>query len=113
VSRLIVITGPPGTGKSTVAALVADHFTPSALVAGDDFFGFLRTGGVAPWLCEAHDQNTAVIEAAAAASGRLARHCDVIYDGVIGPWFSFDLPRANRPHPAALRGAAPTTRSLP
>ena len=71
---------PSGAGKSTVAGLVADHFTPSALVPGDDFFGFLCNGRVAPWLREAHDQNTAVIEAAAAASGQLARHCDVIYD---------------------------------
>ncbi|WP_077488433.1 hypothetical protein [Sinomonas mesophila] len=35
----------------------------------------------------AHDQNTAVVEAAARAAGRLAGHCDVVCDGVIGPWF--------------------------
>jgi hypothetical protein len=28
-----------------------------------------------------------VVEAAAAAAGRLARHCEVIYDRVVGPWF--------------------------
>ncbi|QIK71289.1 hypothetical protein G7070_02060 [Propioniciclava coleopterorum] len=26
-------------------------------------------------------------EAAGAASGRLARHCTVVFDGVLGPWF--------------------------
>lgn len=87
VGDLIVVTGPPGAGKSAVAALLADRFDPSALVPGDDFFGFLRNGAIAPWLPQSHEQNTAVVEAAAAASGRLARHCEVIYDGVIGPWF--------------------------
>ena len=87
VGDVIVVTGPPGAGKSTVAALLADRVTPSALVCGDDFYGFLRKGAVAPWLPEAQSQNTAVTEAAAAAAGRMARYCHVVYDGVIGPWF--------------------------
>jgi cytidylate kinase len=84
---LIVVTGPPGAGKSAVAELLVDRFDRSALVRGDDFFAFLRNGAIEPWLPQSHEQNTAVVEAAAAASGRLARHCDVIYDGVVGPWF--------------------------
>ena len=54
---------------------------------GDRFFAFLRRGFISPWLPEAHHQNTAVVEAAARAAGLLAGHCDVVYDGVIGPWF--------------------------
>ncbi|HEY6933863.1 MAG TPA: AAA family ATPase [Marmoricola sp.] len=83
---LLVVTGPPGAGKSTVAALLAEHGHRSALVPGDDFFGFLRRGAIPPWLPESHEQNVAVVEAAAAASGRLVGHCDVVYDGVVGPW---------------------------
>lgn len=82
-----MVTGPPGAGKSTVAAVLAAMLDPSALVPGDDFFGFLRSGAVAPWLEEAHDQNSCVTKAAAAASGQLAGHCTVVYDGVVGPWF--------------------------
>lgn len=81
---MIVVTGPPGAGKSAVAEQLADLLDPSALVAGDDFFGFIRNGAVRPWLEEAHAQNAAVVEAAAAAAGRLAGHCDVVYDGVQG-----------------------------
>ncbi|GAB3559411.1 ATP-binding protein [Arthrobacter alkaliphilus] len=87
MNGIIVVTGPPGSGKSTVAGLLADSFETSAVVEGDRFFGFLRQGYIPPWLPEAHAQNTAVIEAAAQAAGRLARHSDVVYDGVVGPWF--------------------------
>jgi hypothetical protein len=56
------------------------------LVTGDSFFGFLRNGAIAPWREEAHQQNIAVTQAAAAATGRLAGHCDVVYDGIVRPW---------------------------
>lgn len=87
MGEVLIVTAPPGAGKSTVAEIVADAIRPSALVRGDDFFAFLRRGFVAPWLPAAHAQNTAVTAAAAAATGRLAGHCDVVYDGVVGPWF--------------------------
>ena len=87
VGEAIVVTGPPGAGKSTVAERLGALFDPSALVSGDDFFAFLRRGAISPWLAAAHEQNAAVVDAAAAAAGRLAAHVHVVYDGVIGPWF--------------------------
>ncbi len=88
VANLIVVTGPPGAGKSTVARSLVKMFEPSALVAGDDFFAFLDRGYVAPWTAEADHQNEFVVEAAAAAAGRLVvGGYTVVYDGVIGPWF--------------------------
>jgi cytidylate kinase len=84
---LLVVTGPPGVGKSTVAALVADRLPRSVLVAGDAFFDFVRQGFVEPWRAESHAQNEVVIEAAAVATGRFARDYPTVYDGVVGPWF--------------------------
>ena len=82
------MTGPPGAGKSTVAALLADRFDPSALVVGDGFFAMIKRGYLAPWTPESNDQNATVVGAAAAAAGRLsAGGYTVVYDGVIGPWF--------------------------
>ena len=86
--RLLVVTGPPGAGKSTVTALLADRASPSVLVAGDAFFGFLARGAIEPWLPASHAQNEAVTQAAAAAAGRYAAGgFTTVYDGVVGPWF--------------------------
>ena len=87
MADLVVVTGPPGAGKSTVAKHLAEMVDPSALVAGDVFFGFLARGSILPWLAAAHEQNEIVLGAAAAAAGRLAGGgISVVYDGVVGPW---------------------------
>ncbi|WP_164545167.1 AAA family ATPase [Antribacter gilvus] len=89
--QLLVVTGPPGSGKSTVTAALADRWDPSVLVEGDAFFRFLRRGAVTPWLPESHAQNETTVLAASAAAGRFAAGgMTVVYDGVVGPWF---LPR--------------------
>src|SRR3954468_16228599 len=86
--KLLIITGPPGAGKSTVARLVADRFEPSALVEGDVFFGFVARGYIDPWLAESHEQNTVVTEATARATSVYARGgFTTIFDGMVGPWF--------------------------
>lgn len=86
--RLLVVTGPPGSGKSTVCEALADRWEPSVLVEGDAFFAFLRRGAIAPWLPESNAQNDTTVRAAAAAAGRFAAGgLTVVYDGVIGPWF--------------------------
>ncbi|WP_051433509.1 AAA family ATPase [Promicromonospora kroppenstedtii] len=85
---LLVVTGPPGSGKSTVSEALADLWEPSVLVEGDAFFRFLRRGMIPPWLPESHTQNDTTVRAAAAAAGGFAAGgMAVVYDGVIGPWF--------------------------
>jgi predicted ABC-type ATPase len=86
VGELVVVSGPPGAGKSSVSEHLANRFKPSALVAGDSFFAMIKQGYILPWLPAARVQNTVIIEAAAAAAGRLSELCTVVYDGVLGPW---------------------------
>lgn len=95
VGRLLIVTGPPGAGKSTVAQLMARRAELSVLVEGDAFFGFLATGAIAPWLPESATQNETVTRAAGAATGELVRGgFTVVYDGVLGPWHVDEFLRA-------------------
>jgi cytidylate kinase len=85
---MIIVTGPPGAGKSTVARIVADHFDHSVLIVGDDFHQAIRQGYVAPWRPDSAHQNEVVIDATAAASAAYAHGGYlVVVDGIIGPWF--------------------------
>lgn len=86
MGSLIVVTGPPGAGKSTVARILADGFERSILVVGDRFFDFLASGAIAPWDPASSTQNEIVTRAAGAATATYARHYDVVYDGIVGPW---------------------------
>lgn len=88
MASLLVVTGPPGAGKSTVARIVADRVERSVLVESDSFFGFLASGAIQPWLPEAADQNEIVTRAAAAAAGGyVSGGYTTVYDGVVGPLF--------------------------
>jgi cytidylate kinase len=88
MALLLVVSGPPGAGKSTVSRILAGKFERSVLVVGDAFFGFLSRGAIDPWLPAAHDQNDVVVRAAATATGRyVAGGYATVYDGVLGPWF--------------------------
>ncbi len=70
IGVLLVLTGPPGAGKSAVARAVTAHTERSVCIEGDPFFAFLANGAIAPWMVEASEQNDTVIGAAAAAAGR-------------------------------------------
>lgn len=88
--RIVVITGAPGTGKSTTSAMVAkkSNMEKSVHMYTDDFYHYLSKGAIAPHLPESNEQNIIVIEAFLEAAKRYARGgYDVIVDGIIGPWF--------------------------
>lgn len=86
-AALLVVTGPPGAGKSTVAARVVAAHARAVLVEGDRFFAFVARGAVPPWTAQAAEQNGVVLAAAARAAGRFASGgYPVVYDGVLGPW---------------------------
>jgi predicted ABC-type ATPase len=88
MGSLLIVTGPPGAGKSTVAAEIVERHEPSALVEGDTFFGFLRRGAIDPWLPESEAQNDAVTAAAGRATGEFVRGgFATVFAGIVGPWY--------------------------
>ncbi|WP_372671526.1 AAA family ATPase [Amycolatopsis kentuckyensis] len=85
---LLILTGPPGAGKSTVARLVTERAPrPAVHLHTDSFYVWIRTGFVPPYLPEAERQNDVVLGVIAEAACGFARGgYDVVLDGVVGPW---------------------------
>ena len=87
--RIVIVAGAPGTGKSTVSAIIAEEsdMEKSVYMHTDDFYHYLRKGAIPPHLPESNEQNLIVIEAFLESAKRFARGgYDVIVDGIIGPW---------------------------
>jgi predicted kinase len=90
MGRIVIVSGPPGAGKSTVAQrLAAGVDGPLAIhMHTDDFYAYIRKGYVEPWRPESRAQNTVVLDALAAAASIYATGgYDVFVDGIVGPWF--------------------------
>ncbi|HTB50828.1 MAG TPA: AAA family ATPase [Solirubrobacteraceae bacterium] len=86
---VLILTGAPGSGKTTVARLLATKSRRAVHLEADQFFHFIQAGYVEPWKPESHEQNTTVMgivaEAAAAYAG--AGYFTII-DGIVSPrWF--------------------------
>ena len=88
--RIVIITGSPGTGKTTAAAVAAKEsdMEKIGLHAHRRLYHYLSKGAIAPYLPESNEQNLVVIEAFLEAAKRFVRGgYEVIVDGIVGPWF--------------------------
>ena len=86
--EILILSGHPGSGKTTTAEALA-HLPggPKVHLHSDDFWGYIKTGKIAPWLPQSHKQNQMVMEIAAGVAGTYARNgYAVALDGVIRPW---------------------------
>ncbi len=86
--EVLIVSGPPGSGKTTVSAALASGCERGVHMEADWFFRFIRSGFVAPWLPDAHSQNEAVMVVATDAAAAYAEAgYAVVWDGIVGSWF--------------------------
>ena len=86
---VLLLSGPPGVGKTTVGELLAVRSERGVHLETDVFFHFIRSGYVKPWTTGAHKQNSTVMEiVAGAASAYASDGYLTIVDGIVLPgWF--------------------------
>ena len=84
---LLVLSGPPGAGKTTVAHRLVESAEPSVHLRGDDFWHWIERGRIPPYLDGSQGQNEVVVTAlGAAAAAYAAGGYFTVLDAVLGPW---------------------------
>ncbi|WP_294179716.1 AAA family ATPase [uncultured Schumannella sp.] len=87
LSDVVILTGPPGAGKSTTADSLADSFHRSVHLHTDDFWHYIVSGAIPPYMPESDDQNHTVMQVIRKAAFTYAAGGFLtIIDGIIGPW---------------------------
>ena len=87
MSNLVIISGCPGSGKTTLAKQLAGRGKRGVRIDTDAFYHFL-SHRLDPSTPESKDQNTTVVRAfLRSALAFNEDDYDVYVDGVIGPWW--------------------------
>lgn len=85
---VLIVSGPPGAGKSTISPLVAARLGPLvACIEADWFWTTITSGFIPPWEPESDRQNRTVLRSVISAAAEMAGGgYQVVVDGIVGPW---------------------------
>ncbi|NKX88154.1 AAA family ATPase [Nocardia coubleae] len=84
---VIILTGPPGAGKSTVADAFARKLERGVHLHTDDFWHYIVAGAIPPYEPASARQNQTVMNViAGAAFTYAAGGFTTVLDGIVGPW---------------------------
>jgi predicted kinase len=87
MARIIIVSGCPGSGKTTLSKELAKQSPMGVRIDTDAFYRFLGHR-LDPSKPESKSQNSAVIRAFLRAADSLFQDgYDVVVDGVLGPWW--------------------------
>jgi predicted kinase len=86
---ILILTGAPGSGKTTVGRLLAERAERAVHLESDRFFHFIVSAYVEPWKPESHQQNSAVMQIVGDVAVAYKRAgYETIIDGIVLPrWF--------------------------
>lgn len=91
---VLILTGPPGVGKTTVAAILARRAERAVHLEADRFFFFIRSGFIEPWDPASDEQNRLVMKTAAAAAASYAgAGYRTVLEGIVIPRWTLGVIR--------------------
>lgn len=88
-TTVLIVSGPPGAGKTTVARAAAGLVPRAVHLESDRFFQFIQSGFIEPWKQGSNAQNALVMRiVGTAAAGYAHAGYFTIIDGIVIPrWF--------------------------
>lgn len=68
----LILSGPPGAGKTTLSSLVAEEYSLSTVFEADSLWNGVVCGLIDPWASEALDQNRVLVRTSLRAGACLS-----------------------------------------
>jgi predicted kinase len=91
---VLILSGPPGVGKTTVAGLLSRRAERAVHLEADRFFSFISNGFIDPWDPASAEQNQLVMKTAAAAAASYATAGYLtIFEGIVIPRWTLGVIR--------------------